>query len=436
MKVFLDSIGCRLNQAEIERMAAQLRLAGHDIVNSPSEADLVIVNTCAVTSAAASDSRQKIRQAARSGGGRVIVTGCWSTLDPEAAGRLPGVNRIIPNLEKDRLVAEILDLPELVFDQEPLARVPLPGAHLRTRAFIKVQDGCDNFCTYCVTRLARGKGRSRSTIEVMRDIEAAAEGGAREIVLTGVHLGSWGRDLEKPSRLGTLIRSILAGSDIPRLRLSSLEPWDLDENFFALWQNQRLCRHLHMPLQSGSPTLLRRMARNTTPEEFSRLIRMAREVTPGMAVTTDVIAGFPGETEKEFEETLAFLWKIQFAAGHVFQFSPRPGTAAARMADPVPQQVKKQRGAALRAAFGEMAEEFRKQRIGEAADVLWEAAREEGETGWIIHGLTDNYIRVRAFSKEPRWNRIDRVRLDGLEGEEVKGTLLDPLEPDGTAWQA
>jgi len=261
VKIYLDTVGCRLNQSEIERYALQFRTAGHTLVPSAEQADLVVVNTCAVTDAAVSDSRQKVRQVARVGASNIVLTGCWSTLDPSSAQSLPGVSQVIPNLRKDQLVAEVLQLPEETFDREFLERIPLPGARLRTRAFIKVQDGCDNRCTFCITTLARGPGRSRGLDEVLRDIRAAIAGGAQEVVLTGVHLGSWGYDFTSPGRLADLVQAILRETDIPRVRLSSLEPWDLDEDFFSLWQNRRLCRHLHLPLQSGCAATLRRMAR-------------------------------------------------------------------------------------------------------------------------------------------------------------------------------
>ncbi len=375
MKVYLDSIGCRLNQSEIERYATQFRAAGHSIVSDPAEADLVVVNTCAVTSEAASDSRGKIRQAARAGSARIVVTGCWSTLEPGAALELPGVERVVSNLDKDTLVPELLHLPLAAFDLEPLARQPLPGAHQRTRAFIKVQDGCDNHCTFCVTRLARGKGRSRPVAEVLADVRAAQAGGAQEIVFTGVHLGSWGQDFETPLHLRDLIAVTLAESDVPRLRLSSLEPWDLDEAFFALWENPRLCRHLHLPLQSGCEATLRRMVRKTTPAEFMRLVTLARAVAPDMAVTTDIIVGFPGESAEEFAQSLAFVRQVNFAGGHVFSFSPRPGTPALKLGGHVAAAVKKARSAALRGVLAETARRFQQQFLGMELPVLWEASR-------------------------------------------------------------
>src|SRR6185436_18631001 len=196
MKIYLDTIGCRLNQSEIETMARQFRVAGHEIVASAEMADMAVVNTCAVTNEAAADSRGKIRQIARAGVNEIIATGCWSTLQPQKANELPNVLRVVTNDRKDHLVADILNLPQESFDIEPISRQPLPGLHRRTRAFIKVQDGCDNACTFCITTIARGEGRSRSVADIILDIQSALEGGTKEIVLTGVHLGSWGQDFE------------------------------------------------------------------------------------------------------------------------------------------------------------------------------------------------------------------------------------------------
>jgi threonylcarbamoyladenosine tRNA methylthiotransferase MtaB len=225
-------VGCRLNQSEIEMFARQFRSAGHSLVGEAAEADLVVINTCSVTASAASDSRQKARNAHRAGVRQIALTGCWSTLAPQAAADLPGVIAVIPNAEKETLVHQLLGIPAEEFDLEPSAREALPGARLRTRAFIKVQDGCDNRCTFCVTTLARGASRSRPVEDVLADVEAAVLGGAQEAVLTGVHLGAWGHDLAARSSLKNLITAVLERSEIPRLRLSSLEPWDLDEDFF------------------------------------------------------------------------------------------------------------------------------------------------------------------------------------------------------------
>jgi threonylcarbamoyladenosine tRNA methylthiotransferase MtaB len=422
MKIYLDTIGCRLNQAEIEHMAQQFRAAGHTIAGEPGGADLAVVNTCAVTAEAAADSRQKIRHLARSGAGEIIVTGCWSTLQPGAAADLPQVIRVVPNERKDSLVAEALGLPRQAFELEPIARQPLPGLHQRTRAFIKVQDGCDNACTFCITTVARGAGRSLPVRSVIADVRAALRGGAQEIVLTGVHLGSWGHDLD--DRLPTLIRAILDETDVPRLRLSSLEPWDLDEDFFRLWASPRLMPHLHLPLQSGSPSVLRRMLRKTTPGSFSALAATARAAIPDLALTTDVIAGFPGETEAEFAETLDFVREMEFAGGHVFTYSSRPGTAAARMKNHLPAEVKKGRSARLREVFDELGRAYRQRFIGRTLPVLWESVTELGQWGWGMQGHSGNFVRVTAQAPSPRWNMVDEVRVTGVTGEGMVGEIL------------
>lgn len=426
MKIYLDTIGCRLNQAEIEAYARRFRAAGHELATTPEEADLAVVNTCTVTAQAAADSRGTVRRIQRAGVDEILVTGCWSSLNPAEAARLPGVRQVIPNAEKDRLVSQALDLPEEAFDLEPVAREPLPGMRMRTRAFIKVQDGCDNRCTFCVTTLARGAGRSRPMGEVLDDIHAAVgsgEAGAQEIVLTGVHLGSWGQDFASPLHLRQLIETILAETGVPRLRLSSLEPWDLDENFFELWADPRMCRHVHLPLQSGCDRTLRRMARKTTPAAFAKIVQAARMAAPDMAITTDIIAGFPGEDEAEFEESLAFVRSIEFAGGHVFTYSARPGTAAARMPGQVSHPLRKQRNARLRQALAESARRYQERFIGRVMPVLWESAATLGPQGWEVSGLTGNYLRVNAHAPETLWNQITPVRLDRLAGEHIWGKI-------------
>ncbi len=428
MKVFLDSVGCRLNQSEIETYARQFRAAGHTLVATADEADLVVINTCAVTAEAASDSRQKIRQAQRLGAEKIVVTGCWASLNPQAAAALPNVQRVVNNLDKDDLVPVTLDLPPEEFDREPVEREPIPGARGRTRAFIKAQDGCDNRCTFCVTTIARGPGRSRPVEAVLADVQAALAGDALEIVLTGVHLGSWGKDFAhphgSPQRIHDLVAAILRETDAPRLRLSSLEPWDLDEKFFELWQDPRLCRHLHLPLQSGSAVTLRRMARKTTPASFTALIEAARHLIPSVAITTDIITGFPGESEAEFDESLEYVRSIGFAGGHVFTYSARPGTAAARMPGQVPHPLRRERNAHMRHVLAEAGEEYRKTFLGQELDVLWESASELDPAHWEMSGLTDNYLRVNLRAPRRIHNRITPVRLTGLALDGMIGILL------------
>ena len=420
MKVYLDTIGCRLNQSEIETMARQFRAAGHEIVAAAEDADMAVVNTCAVTSKAAADSRGTVRRIARAGVEEIVPTGCWATLQPEKAAALPNVLHVVDNSQKEVLVPEILNLPVEAFDIEPIAREPLPGLRQRTRAFIKVQDGCDNHCTFCITTVARGEGRSRPLADVITDVQSALDGDAKEIVLTGVHLGSWGQ--EWAVHLRDLVKAILTHTNTPRLRLSSLEPWDLDADFFQLWEDERLCQHLHLPLQSGCAATLRRMARKTTPASFRDLVAAARQIMPEAAITTDVIAGFPGETDEEFAESLNFIKEMNFAGGHAFTYSARPGTGAARLGGQVRHEVRKERNAILRGVFQEGAKAYRQRFLGREMSVLWESVTQMDGQGWQMQGLTGNYLRVEAVAPQPRWNMMDYVNLtrqtqNGLGGE-------------------
>ena len=335
MKIYLDSIGCRLNQSEIERYSAHFRMAGHSLVSTPGESDLVVINTCTVTSKAAADSRSKVRRINRSNPrSSIVLTGCWSSLEESDALKLSGVSQIIPNEHKDDLVPLVLNLPPEIFDEEPVARQPIPGLRMRTRAFIKAQDGCDNQCTFCLTTIARGPSRSVHPDRVINEINAAVKGGVQEAVLTGVQLTSYGKDLLDPLDLKNLVERVFEDTELPRLRLSSLEPWNLPDEFLRLWENPRLCRQLHLPLQSGSASILRRMVRPITPQRYTKIIEEVRDLVPDIALTTDIISGFPGETQAEFEESLDFIRSMEFAYGHTFTYSPRPGTAALRLPQP------------------------------------------------------------------------------------------------------
>jgi len=437
MNIFFDTIGCRLNQAEIEQMAAQFKAAGHKVVGNAQNADVVVINTCAVTAAAASDSRQKARQAFQSGAQRIYLTGCWATLKPEEAATLRGVSDVILNPEK-------IDLPERVLGQiernptkEQILREPLPGVRRRTRAFIKVQDGCDNHCTFCVTRLARGRGLSVPKEKVLSDVHAAEEGGVREVVLSGVNLGSWGRDLAEGESFTDLLAFLLAKTQVERMRLSSIEPWDIEERFFRIWENPRMCRHLHLPLQSGSVGVLRRMARHTSPAVFENLVSQARMAIPGVAITTDIIVGFPGETDDEFHESLRFVERMSFSGGHVFRFSPREGTAAALLPGRINGLIAKERAKQMQNLLRRSEEVFLKKAIGMDIPVLWEgSARREGSQ-WIIQGLSDDYMKVRVRSSEKRWNRIDRVHIKSVNDGVLEGCLMDgEVERDPRATKA
>jgi threonylcarbamoyladenosine tRNA methylthiotransferase MtaB len=426
LKVNLQTVGCRLNFSEIDAYARDLMANGHVIVPTPDEADLVLVNTCSVTSKAASDSRQKVRQAAKAGVDNIVVTGCWSTMEPSKAIRLPGVHMVVPNRDKDRLL-EILehDSPSL-FDLEPIERYPLPGLRLRTRAFIKVQDGCDNRCTFCVTTLARGQGRSRPAGQIITEINRLKSQGVKEFVLTGVHLGSWGRDLLPKKSLKDLIAIILDSTDPTRLRLSSLEPWDIEPEFFELWKDSRLCPHLHLPLQSGSSKILKKMARKVTPESFLQLVEYARRAIPNVSISTDVIVGFPGEDDDLFHQSQTFVQKLSFADGHVFAFSPRPGTAAAEMDQQVPADVIKRRSREMRQVIQASHKSYAAKFVGEEVNVLWEASPQLNQTGWVLTGHTEHNLRVKARWPDKLWNQISAVRIQANEKDYLRGDIIRP----------
>jgi threonylcarbamoyladenosine tRNA methylthiotransferase MtaB len=439
MKVFLDTIGCRLNQSEIETMARQLMAAGHEIVDDAAVADKVILNTCAVTAEAAKDARNRTRRFHRqNAAAEIVLTGCYATIAPQELARVPGAGRIVLNKEKERLVQFLdpqasIDLP--VYDQEPIVREFQAGALANTRAFIKVQDGCDNRCTFCVTTIARGEGRSRHLGDVVAEIQALASAGYREVVLTGVHLGSYGQDLGRRNGQGRknghhdktdlrhLVQAILTHTDIPRLRLSSLEPWDVAPGLFELWANPRLLPHLHLPLQSGSDTILRRMARRTSRHSFRELVTAARSHIPDLNLTTDVIAGFPGETEEAFEQSLSYVREIGFGRLHVFSYSRRPGTAAAKMSDQVPSAVKKERVRRLIEAGHELSLSFHEQYEGVDMNVLWEAAVGADNGGLVWSGYTDNYVRVTANGPAGLLNRVTATRLSDATAQGLTGVI-------------
>jgi threonylcarbamoyladenosine tRNA methylthiotransferase MtaB len=425
MKVFLDSIGCRLNQSEIEKLGKQFREAGHDLVDSAAFADLVVVNTCAVTAAAAADSRKQIRHAARAGNARIVATGCYASIDPQTVADLPSVEKVFSNAEKDDLVSRVIGnvLPDL---GQITARVPLPGSHKRTRAFIKVQDGCDNFCTFCITRIARGMSRSIPREEIFRDVEAALAGGVKEIVLTGVNLGSWGREYEEQHSLGTLIDQVIRMFHPPRLRLSSLEPWDIDGDILHALKLPGFCQHLHLPLQSGSDEILRKMGRRIEKKRYEAIIEKIRKVSPDIALTTDIMVGFPGETDELFEESLAFVQRMSFSGGHVFSYSMRPGTPAETLPNPVTPALIKIRSRMMREVIDHSADKYKKLFLGKYAEVLWERSVRMGDR-WELSGLTGNYLSIKGKACEDLYNQISRVSIFRSENDSLIGEVL-PLE--------
>ena len=430
MKVYLHSIGCRLNQSEIETMAKQLIASGHEIVSETAVADKVIINTCAVTAEAAREARNRTRRIHRTNPqADIVLTGCYATIAPQELGNVSGATHIVANKDKDQIIPLIDPCANSpVYDQEPILREFLAGTFGNTRAFVKVQDGCDNRCTFCVTTIARGEGQSRHLGEIVAEIQSLTAAGYQEAVLTGVHLGSYGHDLGQKTGLRQLVEAILHYTDIPRLRLSSLEPWDLTPDFFTLWHNPRLLPHLHLPLQSGSDKILRRMARRTTRASFQELVNNAYTHIPHLNLSTDIIVGFPGETETDFADSLDYVREVGFSRLHVFSYSPRPGTAAAKMSEQVHGKVKKERTNRMIHLGHTLSKAFHQQYEGLVRNVLWESATGADRDGLRWVGYTDNYIRVNANGPEDLFNCITPTRLQNGRAEGMTGYILANTE--------
>jgi len=431
MKIYLDTLGCRLNEAELQRWNRDFRAAGHRPVPDAADAELLVLNTCAVTAEAARKSRQFVRRLHRQApSAPVVVTGCFAELDPDRAADLPGVDLVIGNADKDRLVPRVLDALDV--PAMPEAALDPDGAHAfaerRTRAFVKVQDGCRHRCTYCIVTVARGSERSRPIDTLVDEIHALEREGVKEVVLTGVHLGGYGHDLDTDLR--SLVETVLARTTVPRVRLSSLEPWDLPPGFFELWRNPRLMPHLHLPLQSGSDRILRRMGRRCDVATFRSLAATARAAIPDLTLTTDVIVGFPGETDHDFDEGLAAIREVGFGHVHAFTFSPRAGTAAARYPDPVPNEVKRERARVLHEVAAGMKSRHLARFAGSDREVLLESVENTTTLADDRHevwtGYTDNYLRTRVRIPRGRdlRNELVPVALSPGDGATLTGTPI------------
>lgn len=406
MRVYLDTLGCRLNQAELGCWQDELRAHGHTPASDPDDADLLILNTCAVTREAARKSRQLIRRIRRRNPrGRLVISGCYSTLEREEAAAIAGVDLIVANRDKEQLVARALQgLP---------ATTTTAPAPVRRRAFVKVQDGCRHRCTFCIVTVARGAERSRPPADIIEQIRQLEKQGVQEIVLSGVHLGGY----ESEGPLDALLGRILSDTDVPRLRLGSLEPWTLSDRLLARFSNQRLLPHLHLPLQSGCDRTLKRMARRYRRADFARLLADIRSQHPNCNISTDIIVGFPGESEADWQNSLAFIEEMQFAHCHVFSYSARPGSAAAQFAGQVPEQEKKDRNRAARRLSARMHEAFLHRQIGRHSTVLWESRDVAGH--W--QGHTENYLRAVLPHGQAPSAAISKVRLVSLQ---ATGALL------------
>ncbi len=431
MRVALATLGCRLNQSETDAMEAALVAAGHDIADGPEDAEVFVLNSCTITHQADADARAQVRRAKRRNPGvRVLVTGCYANAEPEAVAAMPEVDAVLGNGEKDALLDVLTGLPTpqdsgpatLIQVSSLRARktfTPLRAAlpRRRTRSLLKVQDGCNYRCSFCIVPQVRGGSRSLSIAEVVQQARTLVEGGAPEVVLTGIHLGTYGRDLRPRVRLVDLVTALLPTLGSARLRLSSLDPHEVDDELIAVMAEHApsLCRYLHLPVQSGDPEVLRAMRRGHTAEDFVELTAKLAERIPGIGIGTDVIVGFPGESDAAFDNTYALLRDAPVSYHHVFTYSQRKGTAAAGMPDQVPPPVKSQRNKALRELSSGQTDAFARRFVGETLD----AVIERGSHGRRI-ALADNYVRVPLVGGELEVGARGPVRIVA-RGEQLVG---------------
>ncbi|WP_295446448.1 tRNA (N(6)-L-threonylcarbamoyladenosine(37)-C(2))-methylthiotransferase MtaB [uncultured Thiodictyon sp.] len=430
-RVLLKALGCRLNEAELEDWAAGFRARGFVLAGDDEPADLIVINTCAVTAEATRKSRQWLRRAHRANPlARLVVSGCLASLEAADLARESGVDLVVGNQDKDRLVeiaAAALSLPimpelAIVGSANPLF------ARGRQRAFIKVQDGCRHACTFCVTTLARGTERSRPLPEIIEAINHYSASGVREVLLTGVHLGGYSDTTG--ADLSALVRAVLRETAIPRARLGSLEPWDLPADFWELFADPRLMPHLHLPMQSGSDAMLRRMARRCKSDEFARLAGLGRSAVPQLNLTTDIIVGFPGESDAEWQETLAFVAAMAFGQVHCFSYSPRAGTRAASLPGQVDAQTKRQRVLELKALADRLQQQMFAAQVGRDSQVLREGQPRAGQLGDLF-GYTPNYLPVRidAHPDAAAVGEVMDVTIRGIDpdGATLRGCLRDQI---------
>ncbi len=430
MRIAFTTVGCRLNQFETDALRGHAQHYGHEVVPFEAEADAYVINTCTITAQADADSRQLARRAVhRNPAAIVAVTGCYAQAAPDRVAAIPGVDLVLGNQEKAGLLAALIAFHKTgaptiqVGDMAALRRMDAyaygPGiAPDRTRAFLKIQDGCNYRCSFCVVPQVRGANRSQTPDRVRAEIARLQTGGFPEVVLTGIHLGTYGRDLTPKTTLPALCRQILETPDGPRIRLSSLDPHEVTAGLISLFGTGRLCRHLHLPLQSGDEGILRRMRRGHTAAQFRSLVEEATCAVPGLAVTADVIVGFPGEDDEAFRHTYELLDGLPIAGLHVFSYSRRPGTDAATYPDQVDRPIIRERSQALRSLAARKVRAFRECGVGEAVEVV--VLRSSADLG-ALEGLSDNYLRV-WFTGDAEliggraWVRVEATTPDGVRG--------------------
>ena len=441
--VAIETHGCKLNQADSAALARRFAQAGYRLVDANADADIIIVNTCTVTATADAKARQALRAARRANPDALVVAaGCYPQRAAEELRRMPEVSLVVGNQEKPELAG--LAITELS-RRNNAAPSPSPspstgegrgeGAEIedvgiesagilrRSRAMIKIQEGCDQVCAYCIVPKVRGRERSIPADELVAAINRHIADGFKEVALTGTQLGTYGFDLDNLD-LTRLLARILAETDLPRLRVSSLQAHEISPGLLELWQDPRLCPHFHVPLQSGCDATLRAMRRRYDRDTYRRAVSLIRDRVPDAAVTTDVIVGFPGEDADAHESSLALVAEMRFADMHVFPYSQRPGTTANYLSGQVDAAQKRRRAAEMSAVAEEAFADYRNRLAGQTRPVLWETARPASNgTAMRWSGLTDNYVRVAAETNRNLANRITPARLLRPEGKAMLATL-------------
>ena len=429
--VAIHTHGCKLNQSDSQSLARRFEDAGYRVVDSPVQADVVVLNSCTVTATADAKARQFLRAARRSNTGAVVVaTGCYAQRSPNSLRAMEAVSLILGNTEKATLVDSVTAALDGALTVRPehvegpprqegdSASSPPTGIQAkRSRAMVKIQEGCDQVCAYCIVPKVRGRERSIPPEAIVADINRHWREGCREAVLTGTQLGTYGFDIPGVS-LVDLIRRILEETSIDRLRVSSLQAQEITSELLDLWSDTRLCPHFHIPLQSGSDTLLRAMRRRYDTRRYAETVELVRGALPHAGITTDIIVGFPGEADSDFEAGYHFARSLAFSDVHVFPYSSRPGTSAAYFKAQVDEGVKKGRMARMLELASDGHQRFRQGHLGTIKSVLWEPRR-SADAGPFWNGLTANYIRVRTDSRRDLANAITDARLTELNGDWV-----------------
>ncbi|NLY86395.1 MAG: tRNA (N(6)-L-threonylcarbamoyladenosine(37)-C(2))-methylthiotransferase MtaB [Tissierellia bacterium] len=427
------TLGCKVNQYETEAMEELFEKKGYKIVNENDIADVYVINTCTVTNLSDRKSRQFISRAKKKNKDALIaVVGCYSQVAPEEVSKIEGVdviigttdrNKIVELCEKAKVNKEKINIVRNIKTQKEFESINIQDIKSKTRAYIKIQDGCNQFCSYCIIPYARGPIRSRDLDDIIKETRNLAEAGFKEIVLTGIHVASYGKD-KKNISLIEVLEEVGKIDKIERIRLSSIEPTLIDHEFMErIIKIGKVCDHFHLSLQSGSPTVLKRMNRKYTPEEYRNIVNIIRQYMPNAGITTDIIVGFPGETDEEFKETYDFVREIGFSRIHVFKYSPRRGTPAAKYENQVDGNVKNIRSEKLISLGEELMKRFNSNFIGATLSVLFEEKSKKDED--LMEGYTTNYIRVKAKKDLSLIGEIVDVKIKEGKDDYLVGEIIN-----------